>query len=105
MIRYKNNNFNVNEDFVMFLISKLILCFIYGSTSRMKSQSIAYLPIGSTHNYWILDLEGEVYSIWDLWSSGLHECKRQFVFLKLSGAGNMFRSGSKNSLKGYPIRI
>ena len=33
MIRYKNYNFNFNEDFVMFLISKLITCFIIGSTS------------------------------------------------------------------------
>jgi hypothetical protein len=73
-------NFNVNEDFVMFLISKLILCFIYGSTSGMKSQSIAYLPIGSTHMYWNLDLEGEVHSIWDLWSSGLQECKGNIFF-------------------------
>jgi hypothetical protein len=51
MISYKNKNFNVNEDFVMFLISRLITCFINGSTSGMKSQSIAYLPIGSAHIY------------------------------------------------------
>ena len=81
----------------MFLISKLITCFINGSTSGMKSQSIAYLPIGSAHIYWILDLEGEVHSIWDLWSSGLQECKGNIFVLKLAGAGNMFRSGSKNS--------
>ena len=60
---------NVNEDFVMFLISKLITCFTNGFTSGMKSRSIASLPIGSAHIYWILDLEGEVHSIWDLWSS------------------------------------
>ena len=88
----------------MFLISKLIMCFINGSTTGMESQSIAYLPIGSAHIYWILDLEGEVHSIWDLWSSGLQERKGN-IFLKLGGAGNMFRSGSKNSWKGYPIRI
>ena len=64
----------------MFLISKLIMCFINGSTSIMKAQSIAYLPIGSAHIYWILDLEGEVHSIWDLWSSGLQECKGNFFF-------------------------
>ena len=50
----------------MFLISNLIMYFIDGSTSRMKSQSIAYLLIGSAHIYWILDLEGEAHSIWDL---------------------------------------
>ena len=37
-----------------------------GFTCGMKSQSIAYLLIGSAHIYWILDLEGEVHSIWDL---------------------------------------
>jgi hypothetical protein len=31
----------------------------------MESQSIAYLFNGSEHIYWILDLEGEVHSIWD----------------------------------------
>jgi hypothetical protein len=50
----------------MFLISKLITCFINGSTSEMKSQSIAYLPIGSAHTYRISGLEGEVHPIWDL---------------------------------------
>ena len=50
----------------MFLMFKLIMCFSNGSTSRMKSQSIAYLQIGSAHIYWILDLEGEVHSICDL---------------------------------------
>ena len=50
----------------MFLTSKLVSCFIDGFTSGMKSQSIAYLLLGSAHIYWILDLEGEVHSIWDL---------------------------------------
>jgi hypothetical protein len=62
----KNYKFNVVEDFVMFLISEVITCFNNSSTSGMKSQSIAYLPIGSAHRYWDLDLEGEVHSIWDL---------------------------------------
>ena len=30
------------------------------------STSSIYLQIGSAHIYWILDLEGEVHSIWDL---------------------------------------
>ena len=50
----------------MFLTSKLVLCFIDGFTSKMKSQSITYLLLGSARIYWILDLEGEVHSIWDL---------------------------------------
>ena len=51
----------------MFLTSKLVLCFVDGFTSKMKSQSIVdYLLLGSARIYWILDLEGEVHSIWDL---------------------------------------
>ena len=64
----KSQNYilNVNEDFVNFFTSKLITCFIDGFTSGMKPQSIAYILIGSVHIYWILDLEGEMHSIWDL---------------------------------------
>ena len=51
MISHKNFNVNVNENFVMFLISKLITYFINGFTSRMKSQLIAYLLIRSAHIY------------------------------------------------------
>ena len=50
----------------MFLTSKLIMCFTDSFTSGMKSQSISYLLIGSTHIYWILDLDDEVHSKWDL---------------------------------------
>ena len=64
--KLQNYNLNINEDFVMCLTSKSIMCFIDGFTSGMKSQSIAYLLIGSAHIYWILDLEGEMHSIWDL---------------------------------------
>ena len=56
----------------------------------MKSQSFAYLL-----NYWILDLEGEVHSIWDLWTSGLQECKGN-GFFEVRRACNNFRSGPKN---------
>jgi hypothetical protein len=56
-----------------------------------------------------LDLESEVHSIWDLWSSGM---QGQCFFLKLSGAGNNFLSGSKFSQvgakkirEGCPARI
>jgi hypothetical protein len=59
----------------------------------MKSQSVVELPTRSAHIHWILNLEGEVHSIWELWSSNLQECKGN-IFLKLGGAGNMFQSGS-----------
>ena len=67
----------------------------------MKSQSIAYLPIGSAHIYWILDLEGEVHSIWDLWSSGLRECKGNF-FSEVGRDGQHVSIRFKNFSKGLP---
>ena len=77
------------------MTSKLITCFIDGFTLIMKSQSIAYLLNGSEHIYWILDLEGEVHSIWDLWISGLQECKGN-GFFEVGRAGSSFRSGPEN---------
>ena len=52
----------------MLLTSKLVSHFIDGFSSEMKSQLIAYLLLGNAliYIYWILDLEGEVHSIWDL---------------------------------------
>ena len=43
MVSHENSKLNANEDFVIFLISKLITCFIDGFTLILKSQSIAYL--------------------------------------------------------------
>jgi hypothetical protein len=75
MASHKNHNLNANEGFKIFLTSKLFTCFIGGFILSVKSQSIACLLNGSEHIYWILDLEGKVHSIWDLWISGLQECK------------------------------
>jgi hypothetical protein len=58
----------------------------------MKSQSIIYLLIGSAHIYWILDLEGEVHSIWDLKSSYLQEFKGN-VFFEVGRGGQQFSVG------------
>jgi hypothetical protein len=55
---------NTNEDFVIVLTSKLMTCVIDIFSSGMKSQSIVYLLGGNEHIYLILDLEGEVHSIW-----------------------------------------
>ena len=101
MVSHKNYNLSANEDFVIFLTSKLITCFIDGFTLKMKSQSIAYLLNGSEHIYWILDLEDEVHSIWDLWISGLQECKDN-GFFEVGRAGNSFRSGPENLTGGCP---
>jgi hypothetical protein len=96
MVRKSQNyNLNANEDFVVFLTCKLIKYFLDGFTSKMKSQSIAYLLNGSEHTYWILDLEGEVHSVWDLWISGLQECKGN-GFFEGGRMGSNFRSDPKN---------
>ena len=71
MVNRKNYNVNVNKGFVIFLTSKLITCFIGGFTLTMNPQSIAQSLIGSEHIYLILDLEGEVHSLWALWVSCL----------------------------------
>ena len=82
-------------------MSKLIRCFINGFTSGMKSQSISSLPIQSAHIYWILDLEGEVHSIWDLLSSNLQECKGN-IFFEVGQSGQHISVGFINISKGLP---
>ena len=61
----------------------------------MKSQRLAYLLRRIEHIYWILALEGEGHSIWDLWTNGFQEGKGN-SFLKLGKVGNDLWSGSKN---------
>ena len=80
IVSHKNYNFTTNKSFVIFLTFKLIACFIDGFTLRMKYQSIAYLLNGSEHLDWILNVEDEVHSIWVMWTSGLQECKGNFIF-------------------------
>ena len=77
MVSPKNYNPNANEGFVILFTSKLITCFIDSFTLKMNSQSTAYLPNGSEHIYWILNIENEVHSIWVIWTSNLQECKGQ----------------------------
>jgi hypothetical protein len=63
----QNHKLSANEDFVIFLNSKLIVWFIGSFTFKMIFQPIAYLFNESEHIYWIWYLEGELHSIWDLW--------------------------------------
>ena len=81
---------------IIFLTSKLITCFIDGFTAKMKFQSIVYLLNESEHMYWILDLEGEVHSIWDLRISGLQKCKSN-GFSKVRRDEQKFLVRSKNN--------
>jgi hypothetical protein len=64
--------------------SKFTICFIdihshaFGFTLGMKSQSVVYLLRRREQIYWILSLQGEVHSIWDLWRNNLQRCKVDF---------------------------
>ena len=51
MVSHKHYSLNANEGFAIFLTSKFITCFIEGFTSKMKSQSIAFLLNGNEHIY------------------------------------------------------
>jgi hypothetical protein len=51
MVRHKNDNLSANEGFATFSTSKLIICFINGLTSKMKSEPIAYFPNENEHVY------------------------------------------------------
>ena len=100
MVSHKSHNFIGNEGFEIFLASKLIICFIDNFTSKMKIQTIAYLLNESEHMYWILDLEGEVHSIWDWRISGLQKCNNN-GFFKVGRGGLKFLGGSKKSRVRY----
>ena len=57
--------------------------------------------------YWILDLEGEVHSIWVIWIGGLQECKGN-GFFEVGQGGHKFSVGSKKSRflsRGLPLPI
>ena len=80
MVSHENYKMSANEGFVMFLTSKFITMFIGSFTLKMNSQSTACLLNGNEHIYWILNLEDEVHSIWVIWTSGIQECKGNFIF-------------------------
>ena len=96
----QKNNLNANEDFVMFLTSKLITCFIDNVTFRMKSQSITCLLTRSARIYCILDLEGEVHSIMGFVDKRPSRCKGN-VFLTVGQGGQQFTVRFKRSPKNY----
>ena len=67
----------------------------------MKSESIAHLVSGSAHVYWIFDLEGEVHSIWVLWSSNFQECKGNVFFESRPGQAIIFYRDKKKIKNFY----
>lgn len=67
MVTHKIYSLKANKGiFHILVFSKLITSFIDCFTPGMKSQFIAYLLSGSEHIGWVLDLEGEVHSLWIL---------------------------------------
>ena len=53
--------------------------------------------------YWIWDLENEVHSIWDLWISGLQECKYNSFFEVGRVGRQQFLVGSRKSNGRLPL--
>ena len=83
----------------MFLISKSITCFVNGSTSGMKSQSIIYLLSGSPHIYWILDLEVKC-TQYGICSQAAFKNARAIFFFQVGWGMHHVSVGYKNFSKG-----
>jgi hypothetical protein len=64
--------------------------FTDGFTLGMISQSIAYLLRGGEHIYRTFDLQGEMHSIWKLWTSCLQECKGNLFVSNRAGQTIVF---------------
>ena len=62
----------------------------------MKFQSIAYSTTGSAHIYWILDLEGEVYSVYGICSQVACKNARQCFFRIWMGRVAIFGRVQRN---------
>ena len=81
MVSPINYHLIANKDLIfIFLTSKLITCFIGCFTLGIKARSIKYLLNGSEHIYWIVDLEVEVHSIWDLRTRRSARMQEQLLF-------------------------
>ena len=103
MVSLKNDN-SANEDFVIFMTSKSITCFINSFTSKVKYHSIAYLLNGNEHIYWVLDLEDEVHSRWVIRTSNLHACNDNLCSLNSRGADNN-KMRILNKKNGRTVRL
>ena len=101
MVSHKNYNLNVNEDFVIFLTSKLITYFIDGFTWNEIPINFIFLLIGSTHIYWILDLKIK-YTPYAICNQATFKNTRAIFFSTLERNGQQFSVGFKNSPGDYP---
>ena len=91
MVNHIHYNLNANEDFLLFfLLPSLLhalLTFIWMlsiSLREWKPINCLFTKEKQKYIYQILGFQGEVHSIWDLWTTNLQECKDDsfFVFLK-----------------------
>ena len=78
-----------------FWLPSLLYALLTVTLWKWNSNQLLILLNESEHIYWILDFKGEVHSIWDLWRSGLQECKGK-GFYEVGRAGISFRLGLEN---------
>ena len=94
MASHKIYNLNANEGFVIFCDFQVdymvFLRFHFENEIPVNCLSLN----GSEHIYWIMDLKNEVHLIWDLWISGLRECKGNGLF-KNGWDGQNYSVGSR----------
>ena len=86
MVSHKNYNLNASDGFVIFLTSKLITCFIEDFTSKMKSQSIAYLLNGVNIyiGFWTLKMKHTQY---ELYGQEAFKNARAILFFEVGRSG------------------
>ena len=91
MVSHKFFNLSANECFVIFLIFKLITCFIDNFTLKMKSHYVAYLLNESEHIYiyiyigfWTLKVKCIQYG---LYGQAAFKNARAILFFKVGWGG------------------
>ena len=100
----KNYNLNGNEDFVIFLTSKLITCFIDGFTLKMKSsQLLIYsMEVNIYIGFETLKMKCTQYGIC---GQVAFKNASTIVFSKSGGRATIFGRVQKNERAAAPDRI
>ena len=95
MVSHKNYYLSANEDFFNIFDFQVIYMLYWRFHFENETTVNCLLTQWKWGIYWTWVLEDEVHSIWDLWISGLQECKGN-GFFKVGRAGISFWSGPKN---------
>ena len=94
MVSHKNYDLSANEDFVIFLTSKLITCFIDDFTSKIISQPIAYysMEVNVYIGFWTLKMKCTLFG---LYGQVAFKNARALLFFEVwrSGHGTWTSSG------------